>query len=99
MERRFQTFKMEFAQILEDREYAKNENLRLGGALEITKRDLEKSKDDLYHFKERMRVILDIRVNGGEGHNLIYSEIENVLDELKVRKDEVLHYKAQIEDY
>ena len=90
---------MEFAQILEDREHCKNENLRLAGAVEITKRDLEKQKDDMYHLKERLRVILDIRMTGHDGHNLIFSELENVLDELKVRKDEVIHYKTQIHEY
>jgi hypothetical protein len=42
LEKRFLAFKMEFAQILEERETAKNENLRLTGIIEIAKRDLEK---------------------------------------------------------
>ena len=45
LEKRFYTFKAEYAQLLEERELVKNENLRLIGTLEIERRDHQKKEE------------------------------------------------------
>lgn len=81
---------------MEERELAKTDNLHLKGSLEIAARDLEKAKEDFHTMKERIRDILNIKIRGEDGHNQIFNALENVVDELKVRKNEVMHYKEQI---
>ena len=44
-------------------------------------------------------MILDIRQHGEAGHDLIIRELENTIDELRLSRDEIHTYKAQIKDF
>lgn len=49
---------------MEDRENVKNDKLKISGLLEITKRELSMNIQEFLDYKEKLRVMLDIRKTG-----------------------------------
>eukprot|EP00347_Sterkiella_histriomuscorum_P003750 403363091 len=86
-ERRFQFFKHEYMQLLEDRDQTNNQNLILKGQVEVLNRDLDIITTNHFSFSDKIRVIIN-KSQVIRDDSQIITELEEVVDELRLRREE-----------
>ncbi|CDW91377.1 UNKNOWN [Stylonychia lemnae] len=95
-ERRMQAFKQEYLLMLEDRENLSNSNLRLIGQVEVLNRDLDTITQKHYEFNQRIRVVMGVNNMNMKSDIHIVNDIESMIDELRIRNEEVISYRSQL---
>lgn len=88
MRQRFESFKHQYMQLLDEKDKERNQNLLLTGEVEILNRDFNSIKLEYGEFLERIRHIIR-----GKSSSTIENDLEALVDEVRVRRDEVISYK------
>ncbi len=87
-----QAFKEEFTKVLEERERYREINDKLQNEIEGMTEEIISEKRDHMQFYERLRMMLSVHSTSTD----LLNHLSQVLDELRVRRDESHSYKSQI---
>lgn len=54
LQRRFEDFKGDYVQLLDDKDQTKNESLKLSGQIEMNKKEIKYMQEEFYKFKSSL---------------------------------------------